>query len=438
MRDMIPRLVLVLCLAGNVVLAFILLRPATAQNHLAAPVEKTSSGATVKTISAPAVSSENISPEDLALFSVTNAADLSWSKFTLADYARYIRQLRTFGVPEARVREIILGTIESVYRPKRAALRPPPVKRDDTKFWGKRNFYGWQPRQSPEQREKLRALQKEETELVKSLFGADVYDLIAKDSGNDSGINWVEKMYGFIPKELREKVQDIEQRMNEETWDIQAQAQEDNDWQNRDADERKIQKKYREEIAKILTPEQLLEWDLRHSRTANQLKNDLSAFDPNEDEFRALFKYQQAMEQINPSRDPDSDAPQLTKEERQALNEKKKAAEDDLAALIGTNRVAEYKLEQDYSYRELIDGGVAKESVFKLADMRKEAENAARKIRQDKTLTPDQRKEALAAIRDETQNTIGQLLGDKFSKQYLNRNWWLNNIAPQSQPTPAQ
>jgi len=68
----------------------------------------------------------------------------------------------------------------------------------------------------------------------------------------------------------------------------------------------------------------LLEWDLRHADGANQLKNDLSAFDPNEAEFRALFQYKQALDDLNPSRDPDSDAPKPTAEERKALRKNKR------------------------------------------------------------------------------------------------------------------
>lgn len=442
MPRMNPRLLLlVLCLAGNVLLAVALVRhgsaspsatPETDSAQQLFPGHKNFSPAANTAGGTAAISSADT-------IVITNGAEFSWAQFTASDFKRYIKQLRSLGTPEPQVREIILGAIDSIYRPRRAALMPPAKKRDDTKFWARRNFYGPQVRQTKEQRDQMRALRKEEAELVKSLFGADVFDRIAKEDGNSQGIDWMEKQYGFIPKELREKVQELEGEKNEETWAVQAQAQEDNDWQAQGADTRKIEKKYHDELAKILTPEQLAEWDLRHSETANQLKNNLSAFDPKEDEFRALFKYQQAMETINPPRDPDADPVQLTKEERKANSEKQKAAEAELASLIGTNRVTEYKLEQDYGNRSLIESGVAKESVFKLDDMKKLAEDAANKIRRDKTLTPEQRNNALGAIRIETQTGINDLLGDKFSKKYLGQNgWWLNNIAPKPQPAPAQ
>ena len=242
----------------------------------------------------------------------------------------------------------------------------------------------------------------------------------------------MDKSYGFIPKELREQVLEISGRMNEEKQEIYAK----NDGFGfydpyQQSDLHKIEKKYHDELAKILTPEQLQEWDLRNSDTANQLKNDLSAFDPNEDEFRALFKYKQAQEDLNPSDDPDRDAPPLTADQRKANADKQKALDDELAQTVGTNRVAEYKLEQDYSYRNLIDSGVPKESVFKLDEMKQQAQDAANKIRQDTSLTDDQRNAALSAIRSETQSSINDLLGAKPAKRYSNNGgWWLNNIAP--------
>ena len=440
MPRMNPRLLLlVLCLAGNVLLAVALVRhgapSGAATESDADPVKKLFHSQNKNSAAATATSAAESSADFLV---VTNGAEFSWAQFTASDFKRYIRQLRSLGTPEPQVREIILGAIDSIYRPRRAALIPPAKKRDDSKFWARRNNAWGNQQGTKEQRDQMRALRKEEAELVKSLFGADVYDQMAKDDPNSMGMDWMEKQYGFLPKELREQVQEVEQRMNEETQQVYADAQENNDWQNQQTDLRKIEKKYHAEFAKLMTPEQMQEWDLRHSQTANQLKNDLSAFDPKEDEFRALFKYQQAMETINPPRDPDADPVQLTKEERKANTDKQKTAEAELASLIGTNRVTEYKLEQDYGNRQLIEGGVAKESVFKLDDMKKQASDAANKIRKDKTLTPEQRKDALAAIRSETQTGINDLLGDKFSKQYLGQNgWWLNNIAPKPQPAPA-
>ncbi|MEJ0090368.1 MAG: hypothetical protein WDM80_11575 [Limisphaerales bacterium] len=416
-------IVLMLCLAGNVLLATALIR----HSRQAPPHPETPAHTPSK-----AVHQKKPAPTEIAAdVAEAQISDFQWSQLDTPDYVVYIARLRMFDMPDTQVRDIIYGLVEAIYRPRRGVLRPPK-KPDDGKFWVQHFYWGGVDSQLTKmQRDQMTALRKEESDLMKSLFGDDFDQQRAKDTGSE---DWIEKLNGFIPKELRQQVQDINQRMNEDKQQIYADNEGYMD-QDSQADLRKIEKKYHDEMAKILTPEQLMEWDLRNSDTANQLKNDLSAFDPNEDEFRALFQYKQAQEDLNPSSDPDSDAPQLTADQRQAIADKRKALDDQLAQTVGTNRVAEYKLEQDYAYRSLIDSGVPKESVFKLDEMKKQAEDAASKIRNDQSLSAEDRATALSAIRIETQNSINELLGTKPAKRYSGQGgWWLNNIAPITKP----
>jgi hypothetical protein len=419
-----PRVILlVFCLTGNVLLATAVFR----KGFHSSPPANSSAQKTSLAAKQPGQAQLDASGAS----TVVKMPDFQWSELVATDYVVYIARLRAFGTPESQVRDIIYGLVEAVYRPKRGALRPPK-KPDDGKFWEHRNFWGGPEMQMTKvQREQMRALQREESDLLKSLFGEDFYQQRIKDDG---GEDWMDKNYAFIPKELRERVQDIDSRMNEEKQDIYAKNEGYVD-QYAQADLHKIEKKYHDELAKILTPEQLQQWDMRNSDMANQLKSDLSAFDPNEDEFRALFQYKQAQEDLNPQSDPDGDAPPLTADQRQANADKQRALDDELAQTVGTNRVAEYKLEQDYSYRSLIDSGVPKESVFKLDEMKQQAQDAANKIRNDKSLSDDDRSAALSAIRTETQNSINDLLGAKPAKRYSsNGGWWLNNLAPPAKP----
>src|SRR5450432_1701022 len=310
-------ILLALCLTGNVLLATVVLRKSS---H--SPAMQNSSVTKVSIATGQSGQAQSIAPVPVA-----ETQDFQWSQLAAPDYLIYIARLRLFGTPEPQVRDIIYGAVEAFYRPKRGVLRPPK-KPDNEKFWERRNYWGGPDSQMTKvQREQMQALRKEESDLLKSLFGADFYQQMAKDAG---GEDWTEKYYGFIPKELREKVQDIDGQMNEEKQKIYAENEGYLD-QYTQTDLHKIEKKYHDELAKILTPEQLLEWDLRHSDTASQLKNDLSAFDPNQDEFRALFQYKQAQEELNPQSDPDSDAPPLTPDQIKANADKQKALDDGLA-----------------------------------------------------------------------------------------------------------
>ena len=168
MRGMNLRLVLlVICLAGNVLLAMALLRhgsPASTARDSAS-----ADNLPFKTHAAPASApSAATEASSTTADADTNAPPFTWLKFTTADFAMYIKQLRAFGTPEKQVREIIMGAIDATYRPRRAALMPPPKKRDDTKFWVRRNSYGYQSNMTPDQRSQMRALRKEESDLVKS------------------------------------------------------------------------------------------------------------------------------------------------------------------------------------------------------------------------------------------------------------------------------
>lgn len=351
-------------------------------------------------------------------------AHFSWSQLESADYKEYIARLRAFGVPEKTIRDLIMADIAKLYRPRFAALRPP--KKPNDKFWEQRNMWGGgYGNQTKEQREQQRALYKEQSELVKSLLGPDVYDQQNKESGYP---DWNERVFGVLPKDQMEKVSDIRSRYDEARAEIYAKAEGYID-QDTQADLKKLDRKMREELGAILTPEQLENYELRTSDVANNMRWQLSAFEPGEDEFKAIFKYKRAEEEWQAARNNEDKPP--TADERKALQEQQKAASDELAKALGADRLKEYKLLDDWSYRNLVDAGVAKESVFKVADMKQTAEDAARKLRQDKTLTPEQRNDALKAIRDETQKALTGLLGERVTKAYKAQGgWWLRNLAP--------
>jgi len=65
-------------------------------------------------------------------------------------------------------------------------------------------------------------------------------------------------------------------------------------------------------------------------------------------------------------------------------------------------------------------------------EMKKLAEQKATELRKNKDLSTDDRNAALAAIQQETQKSIQQVLGEKGWDQY-NRGYntsWLKNMAP--------
>jgi hypothetical protein len=190
------------------------------------------------------------------------------------DYKEYISRLRNFGVPEKVVRDIIIADVQKLYRPRFAALRPPR-KPANPNFWETRN-QGYNPaqQQTKEQREQTRALQKEQTELIKTLLGTDVYEQMSRES---SYPDWTERTYGQLSKEDREKISEMRERFQEAQSEIYAKANNYVD-QETQAELEILRRKHRDELAQILPPEKLLEYELRSSDIAQSMRWELSGF----------------------------------------------------------------------------------------------------------------------------------------------------------------
>jgi len=362
-----------------------------------------------------------------AMESPASSPAFRWSQLESTDYKEYIVRLRTFGVSERVIRDIILADVQKMYRPRFAALRPPK-KPANPNFWETRN-QGFYPNraQTKEQREQTRALRKEQTELIKALLGADAYEHIAKDSGYP---DWGERMYGPLSKEARDKVTEMAQRFDEDRLDIYAKADGYID-QDAMAELATLRRKHREELAAVLSPEQLEEYELRSSEVAQRMKWELAWFEPDEQEFRAIHAVKETEEDLSGLLNPACENDEATRAQIKILQEKQAELNKKLIETLGTNRAREYQLANQYEYHNLLEAGVAKETVFKMADMQGEVELAAQKVRQDQSLSGDQQTEALRAIRAETEKTLTELIGDRRAKYYLNTGaWWLRNLPP--------
>ena len=420
----LPVAIAVLSLAANILLASIIFgRRAPAPSDPAVAVNENPSSRESSGYETTDAVPTNAS--DGSALDISPRNGFNWSQLESTEYKEYIARLRAFGVPEKIIRDIIIADVAKLYRPRFAALRPPQ-KPKNPNFWETRNRNYYPDRDmTKEQREQTAALRKEQTELIKELLGTDVYEAIAKESGYP---DWTERMYGPLPKEVRDKIGEMQQRFQEAQSEIYAKADGYID-QDTQADLAAVRKKFRAELATVLTPEQLEDYELRSSETAQRMRWELAAFEPDEKEFRAIHAFKQAQEELTAARNSDDYNP--TPEERKELSKKQKELEAALAETLGTNRASEYKLMDQYEYRNLLEAGVSKESVLQIPNIKAEVEKATAKVRADKTLSEEQRRAALVAIKAETDQTLKELLGERRAKSYQSQGgWWLRNIAP--------
>ena len=420
------KIFLILSVVLNIALGAMLLKP---DAPVPAPVAKAEPEKSAPA-SSPAAPAAPVAPKTRTITQVvtnTLAQKFDWSSVESDDYKKYIANLRGIGCPEDTIRDIIKADVNKLYESKRKAISGPPKKFE---FW-KANAL-MTAVADPDRTEKERALNTEKRALLTELLGftpEETPDIIATAAGQ------MEAMFGFLPAEKRTKVFEAMQ-------DMQTKMQKAMKGGAPDAEDmRKLMKESESAMAAILSPQELLEYNLRFSMTANTMRMQLAGFEPTEQEFLNLFKLRKAYDDDYGG--PYAGALNLKGEEKAKHDAAKKALDEQIKAQFGDVRYAEYTRGQDYSYQAMFRAadreGLGKEAAVKVYDMKRAAEEQARKLREDKNLVGEQRTAALRAIREETERSVRNVFGEKGYTAYERNNGahWLRGIAPDA-PAPGK
>jgi len=95
---------------------------------------------------------------------------------------------------------------------------------------------------------------------------------------------------GNLPPEKQDQVNLIRETFNEKWNRVEAADRQPDEVS---AELRGLDAERLAKLSEILTPDELLEHELQTSWTAIQLRNQLSAFQPNEEEFLKIYELQQ-------------------------------------------------------------------------------------------------------------------------------------------------
>jgi len=385
---------------------------------VAAPVVAKAANAVTKAAAVPA--------------GATNSAGqkFDWRSVESEDYKKYIANLRAIGCPEDTIRDIILADINKMFEDRKRALKKPVEK---FKFWetGMKSMAKMMGGAMDEETIKQnQALAAEKRAVIKELLGiepAEKPDLMA-------GFNPFDSMLDFLPAEKQTKLMELMQSMQARQMKALGDGAPDADSMK---NLQKAQKEMEDEVAKILTPSEFEDYQLRLSQTAMMLRMQLGGFTPTEQEFRDIFKYQKTFDDQYSMFDSGSDD--------KAEEDKRKAAQteldNNLKSVLGDQRYADYKREKDYEYQSIAKAaekqGLPKEAGIKIYDMKAVAQEQAKAIRNDKTLTGAQRQAALAGIRTETEKALQEVFGEKGYTNYKKNAYWLNGIYVEPKAVPA-
>ncbi len=414
---------LLLSLILNIALGVVLLKPkpdAPSAHAVAKPEEPKAAHAAAN---APAAKPRIVTQ----VVTNTLAQKFDWNAVESADYKQYIANLRSIGCPEETIRDIITADVTKLYDAKRKALAGPKKKFE---FWKPGAMMGMTV--DPERKEREAALNKERRALLTDLLGIapeEPTSLIA------STTQQLEAMFEFVPADKRAKVFDLMQEMQAKMQKAMKGGAPDPE------DMRKLMKENETALAALLTPDELLDYNLRLSMTANMMRMQLTGFEPTEPEFLDLFQKRKAYD--DEFGGAFGGGLNLKGEELERKKTAEKALDEAIKTQLGQPRYDEYKRAQDPAFQAMFRAadreGLGKDAALKTFDMKKAAEEQAKQLRADKNLSPDQRTAALRAIRDETERSVKGVLGEKGYASYeRNRGtYWLNNLSPEA-PAPKK
>jgi len=327
--------------------------------------------------------------------------------------------LRSAGLPDETVRNLVGTAIWSRYRDRMKALQPKP---DPSKPWWKNDQGNWYGNMTREQRSEMRRLQREANDESTRVLGPN------KDN---NGWGHQDARLTFLPEEKRASYREIEQDYQ----DLIQEVQQDMQGFALPSDTEKIRflkEEQKRDLAAILTPAELADYELRMSNTAQQLRWKMTRFDGTEDEYRKVFAAQKAFDdsqQTDAYGNPINQTPEDWKKRQEA----EKVLGTQIKEALGADRYADYVRSQTYEYQQL--SSVAKrlalppETVSQVYNLRSEVSAESQRIADNESLAPDQKKQAFAELAARTREQVKKSLGDEAAGVYLKSGMsWLTNV----------
>jgi hypothetical protein len=357
---------------------------------------------------------------------------LQWKDLVSKDMEEMIRRLRKVECPEETIKDIILNAVNKEYRALTRSRVPD--------YFGNRQYWESHRTFDPERMKQMREAQKKQAELakeksvrLKDLLGVDP----EKEGRQQQGLpeqtyySFLASRVEFLPENKREAalqyLQDFEEKAQEmyrnigPFWDAEARAEQS-----------KLEADRLAGLAQYLTPAELREYELRNSQMASQLMSEINGLSMSREQYEALFdlrkKYGNSIYNYGDIE---------TKADRDRVTQNQKDMKAEISQTLGTDFEKQYERTTDYSFQQLTRlaqrNEMPADTAGKVFDMKDSYEAGAKTLKDDPSMTPDQRAQALQQLRTEAQDGIKAMLGEKLYQKYVdNGGWWIRNLTVQT------
>ena len=334
--------------------------------------------------------------------SVVRYVNITWAQIMSTNLIAYITNLQAVGCPKETIRDIILAEVNQSY----ARARATEILTPDQQWWKTEPDAAVAHEAGAELRQ------------LESGRRATLVMLLAPTCGpnweTETDVSaWVESNYGLTGSHLGALSPEIKRML----YDLAARTQDQMAGLTSPEVARVLQTE-RSRLQSLLTPVALNEYLLRYSPTAAQLRADTRGVNYSPRQFQDLFA---AVDPILLQPDfyyQGSDTDAQTRQ--RALQAQYDAA---LQQALGSETFRALRLNQDPLYASTAAAaqqtGISAQNTAKLYEINRATQTELDRIRNDTTLSPDEKIDALAETRTEQQKAIEQMLGPEAFQRWL-------------------
>ncbi len=333
----------------------------------------------------------------------TAGATSSWTQVASEDHQVYIANLRALGCPEETIRDIIIADVNRLYREKTVQALGTAQKYE---YWKPANQFE-NPFFDKERMQRTAAMEAEKQALLSDL-GIDMTQPTMA-----GGVDPMLAMLDFLPESkrvlLKKAMADTQSNFAKYADELAI---------NPSATIAKIQRETEEAIQAVLTPEEYLDYQLRFSQTALKLRQNLSGFDPSEEEFLAIYKLRAQFDrEYSPAVMMNQNASVMAN-----YSEAESQVKEQIRATLGDERYAEYERAQDQSFQQIQaivqQAGLETTAANEVYLVKKAVDSQISELDGNQSFTAEERQAALQSIGHDAERSIQQILGDDVWKRY--------------------
>ena len=312
------------------------------------------------------------------------------------DLRQLVARLRAAGYPPAVVRAVVNHLLNEYFAPRQPTAGLPY----------------WKQRGGPEVAAAITALNQERRQLFDSLLGADALPAAQLKPGER------ERRFGNLSDEKINALATIERDYSEMTYEMWAKGRGTTGGnmavtaQSQELMEREKQADY----AAVLTPEEMQQYQMRSSPTAQSLMSNLRTVDVSEAEYARLYELRKRFDEANPMR-PNMDSSLYAQRQVQQL-----ALNEETRGVLGDDRFYTYLAEADRQYGQVAQalattGAVSPATSYQVYQLQSEVQSQLTLATRNGQLNKEKTEE-MRAVMESANTRLNSLLGPDVANSY--------------------